>query len=134
VGVLLPSRTVWVLLCLFLPSLAFAQASTPDPWMRAGYVSLAAVSFADVDSTARALERGLVEKNPLYKPFTDKPAVLGLVNGAISGAVGLGAYSLHKRGHRKEARVIVWTWTAIKAAVVIWNVKQLKGTPCVRCS
>jgi hypothetical protein len=125
---------IFVLLSAAAPVCAQDEKPAPDPWMRAGFVSLAAVSLADIDSTARALERGLVERNHLYKPFTDTPAVLGLVNGAISGAVGLGAYSLHKRGHRKEARLIVWTWTAIKAAVVIWNVKQLKGTPCARCS
>ncbi len=105
---------------------AFPAIAQSDPWMRGGYVALAAASLADIELTGRAIERGLEEKNPLYKPFVQQPGLLGLVNGAVSGVVGVGAYKLHKKGKRTEARILIWGWTALRAAVVIHNVRVLR--------
>lgn len=110
-------------------SLLTAQHPAPEPadWsFRLGLVTLAAVSFADLETTGRAIERGYTERNPLLRPFTDTPGVAGLVSGAISGGVALGAYQLHRKGKRTEARIVVWTWAAIRAAVVVHNVRQLR--------
>ncbi len=99
----------------------------PDHFMRAGYVSLTAVSFADIETTGRALERGLLERNPILQPFTGTPGAVGLVSGGLSAGVGLGAYQLHRKGKRTQARILIWTWTIVRGAVVIHNVRQLRS-------
>lgn len=110
-------------------SLLTAQPPAPEPadWsFRLGLVTLAAVTASDLETTGRALERGLQERNPILKPFADSYGLAGLVSGAISGGVALGAYQLHRKGKRTEARIVVWTWAAIRAAVVVHNVRQLR--------
>lgn len=116
-----------LLLSCFLAAPVAAQEQQKTDWgIGAAYISLAAVTVADIDTTGRAIERGLVEKNPLYKPFSDKPGMLGLVNGAVTGGVSLATHHfLFKKGKKKEAKIVIWAWTAVRAAVVVHNIKQL---------
>ena len=98
----------------------------PADWsMRAGYVSLAALASADMVLTGAALERGFEERNPLLKPFAENPVSLGLAKGALTAGAGLVAYSLHKKGKRREARIFLWTMNLVTALVVIHNFRQL---------
>lgn len=117
---------IWLAVLLFPASVMGQEKQQGDNWMRAGYVALGAVSFADIELTGRAIERGLVERNPIYKPFVGTPGAIGLVNGAISASVGLGAYSLHKKGKRKEAKIVIWVWTAVRGLVVAHNIRELR--------
>lgn len=100
----------------------------PDHVLRVGAVSLAALTVAEIEVTRAVLERGGREVNPLYKPFEQKPGVLGLVNGAITGGVGLIAVELNRRGAKKEARYLVWGMVALKAFVFAHNLRELKET------
>ena len=117
-------KLLFVLVFVLSASVAQAQEK-PDWMMRAGYVSLAAVSMADIETTGRALELGLKEQNPIYKPFVSNPGMVGIVNGSITGAIGVAAHSLHKKGKKKEARIIVWSWTAVRAFVVFHNIREI---------
>ncbi len=56
----------------------------------------------------------------------DVPGGIGLVNGAISGTVGLAVYRLHKSGRTRTARWVLWTLNAAKVAVVAWNYRQIQ--------
>jgi hypothetical protein len=123
-----------LIVVLLVPSVAAGQDTKPDRSMRAAYVSLAAVSFSDIETTGRALERpGMSERNWFLKPFADSPGMVGLVSGGLSAGVGLAAYKLHKSGREsgnprkvKFARALIWTWTIARGVVVIHNVRELR--------
>lgn len=113
-------------LTLFSTPVAAQQKQKTDWGMGAAYVSLAAVTVADIDTTARALERGYVEQNPLLKPLTTKPGMVGLVNGAMTGGISLAAHHfLFKKGHKWQAKVVIWSWVAIRGAAAYHNAKAL---------
>jgi hypothetical protein len=123
-----------LIVLLLVPSVANAQETKPDYFMRAGYVTLSAVSFSDIETTGRALERpGMSESNWFLKPFADTPGMVGLVNGGLSAGVGLAAYRIHKSGREsgnprkvRFARALIWTWTIARGVVVIHNVRELR--------
>lgn len=97
-----------------------------DYVLRTGAVFLAALTVAEIEVTRAVLERGGRELNAIYKPFQDKPGVLGLVNGAITGGLGIVALELNRRGKKTEARIFVWTMIAAKAVVFAHNLRQLR--------
>jgi hypothetical protein len=116
-----------LLLCMPLSVSAQEKKDGPDWLMRSGYVALGAVSFADLELTGRCLATtGCRESNPIYKPLAGTPGAVGMLNGAISTSVGVASFALHKKGKRKAAKVIVWTWAAVRAGVVVYNVRQLR--------
>ncbi len=106
--------------------LMLAAPVRADTFMKVGYVSLAAVSMADLELTGRGLERGLKESNPLLKPFAGSPGAAGLVSGALSAGIGIGAYRLDKDGKKKQARILLFAWTALRAVVVVHNIRELR--------
>lgn len=116
-----------ITLLALVATLAQVPAEPPkDHAFRVGIVTLAAVSGADIATTAQAAERGgFREGNLVFKGVFAQPAVLGFVNGAMSAAVGLLAYDLHKP-HPKIARWIVWWWAIFRGAIVIHNVRTLR--------
>lgn len=92
--------------------------------MRAGFVTLAGFTAADVDATRYAIEHGAHEKNRMYHWAENKPGALGFAIGSTSALTGIAAYQLHKNGHEKLARVFLWTMNGIKGGVVAWNYRQ----------
>lgn len=95
--------------------------------MKSGYVGLAALTTADMSLTGYALGKGFTEANPLYKPLADSPLALGLVNGAVSGTIGLLAYKLHK-SRPTLAKAFLWTMTGLKAVVVVHNYRVIRNS------
>lgn len=97
-----------------------------DNVLRSGAVILAALTVAEIEVTRAVIERGGRELNVIYKPFEDKPGVLGLVNGAVTGGMGLVALELNRRGKKTEARIFLWTMNVAKAVVFAHNLRQLR--------
>jgi hypothetical protein len=110
---------------LLLATPAAAQEKT-DWGMGAAYVAAGTIAIMDIGTTERAAALGLQEKNPLYKPFVSKPGMVGLVNGTITGTVALlNHHFLFKKGKKKEAKIVMWTWNIARAAIVANNIRQI---------
>jgi hypothetical protein len=114
-------RALLAALFVLFATVASAQEvkEKPDYFMRAGFVSLAALTAADIDLSRSAMSKGAVEANPLYSNLP--PGAFGLVNGATNGVAGLIAYKVHKSGKRKTARAMMAIFLVAKTAVVIHN-------------
>jgi len=121
---------------LLLVGLLAQAPEPPDRIMRAGYVALATVSFQDMYQSGQASQRKtLREGNAVLRPFF-KSGTLGLVDGAASGVIGLIGYKLHKADpnkcdvenarRRRNGKIFIWTWTAVRAGVVAWNAQRLR--------
>lgn len=112
-------------LLLFFTTPLFAQDSVqkPDFTMRAGYFTLAGLTAMDVDLSRDAINHGAREINFMYRWAEDKPGLLGASIGVSSAAVGLASYKLHKDGHKKLARWVLWTSNVVKGVIVYHNWK-----------
>jgi hypothetical protein len=117
------------LFCMLLAAPAFGQQveEKPDYFMRAGFVSLAALTAADIDLSRSAMSKGAKEVNPVFDDLP--PGAFGLVNGALNGAAGLIAYKVHKSGKKRTARIMMAIFLITKTAVVAHNyrVDQRQG-------
>ena len=79
-----------------------------------------AASTADIITTHKALERGAVEQNPIFARRNGH-AVRYTANAIASAGIwGVAAYAEH-RGHRRVARVLLFTGAAIRIGAAFWN-------------
>jgi hypothetical protein len=118
--------TTLLTLTLFAVPVAAQQQQKTDWGMGAAYVALASVTVADIETTARAIERGYQEQNPLLKPLVSRPGLVGVVNGALTASIALASHHLfYKKGHTRIAKAVIWTWTGIRTIVVVHNIRAL---------
>ena len=89
------------------------------------YVSFASLQALDVHSTARALERGGSEANPLLKGVAGNPLALAAVKVAGSAAVVYASEKMRKK-NKKAAVVFMLATNAVLAVVVQHNYRAAK--------
>ena len=89
----------------------------------ASYITLQAL---DVHSTARGLERGAVEGNPLLKGAARNPAMLLGVKAAVTGLVIFGTEKLRKN-HRTLSVVLMAALNGVTVYVVHQNYRTASG-------
>lgn len=134
---------------MLLATTAHAQTVTPEDWQRinrlivndhhdgpllkTGFVLTVAMLGGDVATTAQAKERGTYyEANIVFRKLFDEPAILGLANGAATGAILYAVLQWHRAEEawkRHAARVILPMWIVFRGYVVYRNWDLLRETP-----
>lgn len=87
--------------------------------------AFATAQLADVVTTRVALGRGLVEANPLMRPFASSTPKLVLAKVGTVLAVRWAAGQV-ARSSPKLARAMIWVLTGVTVGAVAWNVRVMR--------
>lgn len=108
---------------LFVVWLATVPVAKPQLDVPLG--AFAVAQLADAVTTRVALGRGLVEANPVVRPFASSTPKLLLVKAGTVLAVRWAAGQV-ARSNPKLAKVMVWVLTGVTVGVVAWNVRVMR--------
>lgn len=87
-------------------------------------LTLSVLAGGDAATTCIGLASGYVEANSLFGRNPTCTRVV-LIKAAGTGGTIYSAAVLHKRGHPRWAKVMLWTTIGANVAVVGWNSYQL---------
>jgi len=91
--------------------------------MKELFLALWIAQGADMATTVVGLNRGCAELNPLYRS-TSVPAMVA-VKGASTFTITALAWGAKKKGHTRQAKVMLWTGIIVGAGAAGWNLMQL---------
>lgn len=83
-------------------------------------------NLADAASTARAIDRGGIEANPLVRPVIDRGGngALFAVKAGVGIGLALAADKLARDGHKRAAKVLAILGGAVPLGAAIHNERQ----------
>jgi len=79
---------------------------------------------ADLTTTVIGVRRGCVETNPLYGRRASIEQIV-ITKSAGTFVVATVAWGVHKRGHTKQAKIILLTGIAVSGLPAAWNLYQI---------
>lgn len=93
---------------------------TTDPWYRIGQGTFLGSVAADMGTTIN-LPPGRVESNPLLGNNKTQQIAIGV---GMSALILWEAHYFETRGHRKLAKIMLWTGSACHWSAAIYNARQ----------
>jgi hypothetical protein len=99
------------------------------PWYVATALSqYVTADVVDAATTGAALAHGAHEVNPLLRPLSGRPTLLGLGNGAIAGAATFVIWK-QARHHPKSAALVASVLAAVELSAAMHNLHVIQRAP-----